>query len=131
MNAMESQIVQITDEIEEHKVANKALHDEISLAGKVEKQLEQQAEAVGREAAFDSIKFLSSPTKFIEAARYLDVNNLAWIYNQLGFMIQRSVPPQSVASPYQASSMYSAASYYGYPMMPMYAKNPYQPETED
>ena len=131
MNAMESQIAQILDEIEEYRAANKALQDEIIIAKNIERQLHQEAEYISKETSLDPIKFLSTPIKFIEAARYLDMNNLAWIYSQLGFMIHGTVPPQNVAPQFQPPPMYPPPPYYGYPMMSMYGKKNYQGDSED
>eukprot|EP00826_Nyctotherus_ovalis_P061756 TRINITY_DN8823_c0_g1_i2.p1 TRINITY_DN8823_c0_g1~~TRINITY_DN8823_c0_g1_i2.p1 ORF type:complete len:153 (-),score=34.02 TRINITY_DN8823_c0_g1_i2:21-479(-) len=129
MHAMKSQIAQITDEIEEYKVSNKALQEEISHAKNVESKLKQQVDMMSKEAALSQIKFLSDPSKFVEAAKYLDVNSLAWIYSQLDFMVH-GMPTQSLPLPYQ-TPMYPPAAYYGYPVMPMFSGKGYGGETED
>ena len=83
LNTMESQKAQAIDEIEELKASNKALQDEITLAKNTEEQLHKKADNLTKNTIPDQLKYINDPTKFVEAARYLNVNDLTWIYSQL------------------------------------------------
>ena len=131
LNTMESQKAQAIDEIEELKASNKALQDEITLAKNTEEQLHKKADNLTKNSIPDQLKYINDPTKFVEAARYLNVNDLTWIYSQLEFMMNSTIRPQNLPGPYPMQPIYSGNPYYAYPMMPMYDRRPYQGQTED
>jgi len=139
ISAMQSQRAQILDEVEEVKLANKALQEELSASREKEKQLQWKIEASQNDkknTEKDFVISLQNPHKFVEAARSLGMRQLQWVNYQLGLLVNSSyrmpTEPQMPISPYQMPppQMYP---YYQYPMMPMY-KGPYghySDETED
>lgn len=139
VSSMQSQKAQIVDEIEELKLTNKALQEELVASKEHEKQTQGEGKTGAKEATKskeEMLAALNDPNKFVEAAKSLNLRQLQWVNYQLGLMVNSGYPqmPGEAMMPGQypmaQPQMYP---YYQYPMMPMY-KGPYLPyhdETED
>ena len=124
LKAMEAQNAQILNDIEKLKAANAAIQKQILL----EKHTDyKQKEDIMRKTA----ETFKDPSKFIESASYLDVNDLLWLYTQLGHMINKSIQEQHIMMPYQIPPMYGSMPSYQYPMIPMYNNSPLDDDIED
>ena len=141
LGAMQSQRAQIQDEIEDTKLSNKAMQEELIKCKEKETQLHSKVETSQAEKAKmekDSLTTLSDPHKFVESAESLNTRQLQWLNYQLGLLVNGpyNVPPETPMpiSPYQMPAPHPQMyQYYQYPMMQMY-KGPYpiyKDKTED
>lgn len=128
VRAMEAQKAQILDDIKKLKVSNASVQKEILLTKQTDFKLKED---FLKKQSVVKIESYKDPTKFVESARYLSVNDLLWLYTQLGHMINKSIQEQQVMMPYQMQGMYGPMGGYQYPMMPMYSRDLYEDDVED